>query len=85
MRVTATAPPANNYGAANAIEVSAWTPDAKESIEDTTESSGTIVVDSATLTPAKSLAYKVLPGTYFLRGYKWTSGKNGYGRVTVTA
>jgi hypothetical protein len=83
--VTATAPPANGYGAPNQIEVSVWTPDAEASIKDTTKSSGTVVADSATLTPTKSLAYKVLPGTYFLRGYKWTSGKNGYGRVTVTA
>lgn len=87
--VAVEAPGPTSYGTdyPNGIQISVWggTNDtSKYEIYNTSGNQDDIDVRSDQ-GPTASKQYKLLSGTYYLSGYEWRTGVNGYANVTVTA
>jgi uncharacterized protein YjdB len=84
LAITATAPPKNGNGKDNHLGINVVAADGTSVVE-SVDKSGLEV--NSNIIPSKTAHYKVLPGTYYLRGsndYFWTN-KNGYGTTTIAA
>jgi uncharacterized protein YjdB len=73
----------------NGLEVSVWggTNASQFAIKDVSKafSGGAHIKVRTDEDVTKSAQFKLMPGTYYVQGYEWTSNVNGYGNVTVTA
>lgn len=85
LTVTVTAPPKNGNGRENHLEINVFAANGTSEV-DNFDKSGAVDVDSGVI-PSKTAHYKVVSGTYYLRGYNlgYSSAPNGYGTVVVTA
>jgi uncharacterized protein YjdB len=74
-----------NAGFNNGLMIRLYMGNGTEQVRCSDGSTTAQLIKSDSTTSSKSLKYKVMPGTYYIQGYNYDGGSNGYGFATVAA